>query len=517
MLSGATQGVEGGLVELVVWRVEWRSFCSLESGQESHMGWGVEWWSRMDVCRDFMEGSHTDGEVGTEVTQKWEFYAACLELGAGRQVGRLGRSSDRNSCVKSVVCPAAKSSEVTQSSLRGLIYRQMRSPDVAWVTWGSYPVWRQGAMNRATGATAMNAHSSRSHEIFSLHIQQRNSKKEESIVCSKFHLVDLAGSERAKKTGATGVRFKEGVNINKGLLALGNVIAALCEEGNRGHIPYRDSKLTRLLKDSLGGNSHTVMVACVSPADSNLEETLSTLRYADRALKIKNKPIINRDPQAAELARLRQQVSALLSRNKAMEEEIEQLTRALQSVIDENTNMAEKALMAEMSRDRMKVKLEELLAQTGNNYEALNKTLDVTVNPQYEDQLNLVKELQVKIVELQSEQHKGEKAMMDLEISRHSTTTTNTQAALPTDAVKMEDGNTSNEGSPEKETKEFVLDMSHRRTYIQPKTSTKQIRSLELTFSESEEEDIDEDRSQKEDSDWRQTPLFKKISKITVC
>ncbi|KAK3876278.1 hypothetical protein Pcinc_018932 [Petrolisthes cinctipes] len=145
VVSGATQGVEGGLVELVVWRVEWHSFCSLESGQESHMGWGVEWWSRMDVCRDFMEGSHTDGEVGTEVTQKWEFYAACLELGAGRQVGRLGRSSDRNSCVKSVVCPAAKSSEVTQSSLRGLIYRQMRSPDVAWVTWGSYPVWRQVA------------------------------------------------------------------------------------------------------------------------------------------------------------------------------------------------------------------------------------------------------------------------------------------------------------------------------------------------------------------------------------
>ncbi|KAK3859333.1 hypothetical protein Pcinc_034550 [Petrolisthes cinctipes] len=353
-----------------------------------------------------------------------------------------------------------------------------------------------GAMNRATGATAMNAHSSRSHAIFSLHIQQRNSKKEENIVCSKFHMVDLAGSERAKKTGATGVRFKEGVNINKGLLALGNVIAALCEEGSRGHIPYRDSKLTRLLQDSLGGNSHTVMVACVSPADSNLEETLTTLRYADRARKIKNKPIINRDPQAAELARLRQQllqlqvqllasgtsdgkgqaapsnteVSALLSRNKAMEEEIEQLARALQSAIDENTNMAEKALMAEMSRDRMKVKLEELLAQTGNTYEALNKTLDVTVNPQYEDQLNLVKELQTKIVELQSEQHRGEKAMMDLEISRHSTTT-NTQADVPTDTVKMEDGNTedvntSNEGSPEKETKQFGTEFTLRQAKL---------------------------------------------------
>ncbi|MCL4142048.1 UNVERIFIED_CONTAM: hypothetical protein GTU68_063237, partial [Idotea baltica] len=135
---------------------------------------------------------------------------------------------------------------------------------------------------------------------------------------AKFHLVDLAGSERAKKTGATGERFKEGVNINKGLLALGNVISALCGEGSKGHIPYRDSKLTRLLQgeiirylytnNSLGGNSHTLMLACVSPADSNLEETLSTLRYADRARKIKNKPIVNMDPQTAELGKLRQQV-----------------------------------------------------------------------------------------------------------------------------------------------------------------------------------------------------------------
>ena len=130
-----------------------------------------------------------------------------------------------------------------------------------------------------------------------------------------------------------------GVNINKGLLALGNVISALGDD--RTHIPYRDSKLTRLLQgyyqalyncivyccvlllkytntidcfsvstfaDSLGGNSHTVMVACVSPADSNMEETLSTLRYADRARKIKNKPVINTDPQAGEIQRLKQLV-----------------------------------------------------------------------------------------------------------------------------------------------------------------------------------------------------------------
>lgn len=130
---------------------------------------------------------------------------------------------------------------------------------------------------------------------------------------AKFHLVDLAGSERAKRTQAEGTRFKEGVNINRGLLALGNVISALGDDGGkRPHIPYRDSKLTRLLQDSLGGNSHTVMIACVSPADTNMEETLGTLRYADRARKIKNKPVVNRDPQAAEIVRLKQVVRLVI-------------------------------------------------------------------------------------------------------------------------------------------------------------------------------------------------------------
>ena len=115
---------------------------------------------------------------------------------------------------------------------------------------------------------------------------------------AKFHFVDLAGSERAKRTGATGSTLKEGISINKGLLALGNVISALTEEGKKGHVPYRDSKLTRILQDSLGGNSRTSMIACVSPAEVNFEETLNTLKYAFRARNIKNKPIVNRDPNS---------------------------------------------------------------------------------------------------------------------------------------------------------------------------------------------------------------------------
>ena len=171
----------------------------------------------------------------------------------------------------------------------------------------------RGSLLRAVGGTAMNDQSSRSHAVFTITLEQARAGHTE-LIKSKFHLVDLAGSERQSKTKAEGLRLKEGININLGLLALGNVISVLGEDnpGNKQrHVPYRESKLTRLLQDSLGGNSHTLMIACVSPADSNMEETLNTLRYADRARKIKNKPIVNIDPQALELTNLRQQVQQL--------------------------------------------------------------------------------------------------------------------------------------------------------------------------------------------------------------
>eukprot|EP00953_Heterococcus_sp_UTEX-ZZ885_P041164 21017-Heterococcus_DN1.PRE.4 len=146
----------------------------------------------------------------------------------------------------------------------------------------------------------------------------------ETTLTSKFHLVDLAGSERAKRTGAEGARLREGININKGLLALGNVICALADRSKNGsaggsaggHVPYRDSKLTRLLQDSLGGNSQTLMVACVSPSDSNLEESINTLRYAQRAMRIENIAVKNEGPTAgpvsyAEVVSLRKEVKAL--------------------------------------------------------------------------------------------------------------------------------------------------------------------------------------------------------------
>ncbi|XP_058066129.1 chromosome-associated kinesin KIF4A-like [Anopheles bellator] len=165
----------------------------------------------------------------------------------------------------------------------------------------------RGAAGRIVRATAMNAVSSRSHSIFTITLQQPSADDPKSLLTSKFQLVDLAGSERSKKTKTTGDGFREGVKINQGLLALGNVISALgtsVPAGSNSHVPYRDSKLTRLLQDSLGGNSYTLMIACVSPADYNLNETISTLRYADRVRKIKNKPIVNQDPQLAKIKQL---------------------------------------------------------------------------------------------------------------------------------------------------------------------------------------------------------------------
>ncbi|KAK7165811.1 hypothetical protein R3I93_005786 [Phoxinus phoxinus] len=179
-----------------------------------------------------------------------------------------------------------------------------------------------GNINRTTASTGMNDTSSRSHAIFTINFTQAKFDAEmPSETVSKIHLVDLAGSERADATGATGVRLKEGSNINKSLVTLGNVISALadlCQEGGNSHlkkkqvfVPYRDSVLTWLLKDSLGGNSKTIMIATISPADVNYGETLSTLRYANRAKNIINKPTINEDSNVRLIRELRAEIVRL--------------------------------------------------------------------------------------------------------------------------------------------------------------------------------------------------------------
>ncbi|KAL5286205.1 KIF13B family protein [Megaselia abdita] len=179
----------------------------------------------------------------------------------------------------------------------------------------------EGNKSRTVAATNMNAESSRSHAVFSVVLTQILTDEGTGVSgekVSRMSLVDLAGSERAVKTGAVGDRLKEGSNINKSLTTLGLVISKLADQSsgknrNDKFVPYRDSVLTWLLKDNLGGNSRTVMVATISPSADNFEETLSTLRYADRAKRIVNHAVVNEDPNAKIIRELRKEVEALRS------------------------------------------------------------------------------------------------------------------------------------------------------------------------------------------------------------
>ncbi|XP_014670393.1 PREDICTED: kinesin-like protein unc-104 [Priapulus caudatus] len=182
-----------------------------------------------------------------------------------------------------------------------------------------YDLMDEGNKSRTVAATNMNETSSRSHAVFTIVFSQNRYDKQTNLTTekvSKISLVDLAGSERADSTGAKGTRLKEGANINKSLTTLGKVISGLAEMSSKKKkkaefIPYRDSVLTWLLRENLGGNSKTCMVAALSPADINYDETMSTLRYADRAKQIMCKAVVNEDPNARLIRELKEEVNRL--------------------------------------------------------------------------------------------------------------------------------------------------------------------------------------------------------------
>ncbi|XP_064245804.1 kinesin-like protein KIF7 isoform X2 [Passer domesticus] len=197
-----------------------------------------------------------------------------------------------------------------------------------------------GNTAKHTGATHINRQSSRSHTIFTVTMEQRRGAGRlplhhhpptvpaaGQVLVSKFHFVDLAGSERIVKTGNTGERLKESIQINCGLLALGNVISALGDPRRKTtHIPYRDSKITRILKDSLGGNAQTVMIACVSPSSSDFDESLNTLNYANRAQNIQNRAVVNCRKETEHIEELQLQIKSL---QKALEQRQRSETRTI--------------------------------------------------------------------------------------------------------------------------------------------------------------------------------------------
>ncbi|XP_072242510.1 kinesin-like protein KIF21A isoform X2 [Leuresthes tenuis] len=255
-----------------------------------------------------------------------------------------------------------------------------------------------GALSRTTASTQMNVQSSRSHAIFTIHLCQvrvcasdnqenetdnrvsnGNSEMDEyETLTAKFHFVDLAGSERLKRTGATGDRAKEGISINCGLLALGNVISALGDRSKRSsHVPYRDSKLTRLLQDSLGGNSQTVMIACISPSDRDFMETLNTLKYANRARNIKNKVMVNQDKASQQISALRTEIARLqmelmeykTGKRMAGEDGVESFSDMFHEnsmLQTENSNLRVRVKAMQETIDAQRARLTQLLSDQAN-------------------------------------------------------------------------------------------------------------------------------------------------------
>lgn len=359
-----------------------------------------------------------------------------------------------------------------------------------------------GSASRSTASTNMNMRSSRSHAIFTLIIEQQAKSSGGAITVAKFHLVDLAGSERAGKTKAVGERLKEGITINQGLLSLGNVISALCD-GN-SHVPYRNSKLTRLLQDSLGGNSHTVMIACVSPADSNFEETLNTLRYADRARKIKNKPVVNIDPAQAEVAQLRQQlqeamielmrcrtlgeggdqsrgneneeskkeIALVLSRNAELENENRRLSGELHRALDQLGESSERLIITELEVQKLK----ELVVQ-------LSEKIENSQLAEGDDQANsLLKDLQNSIMEFSA----GEQKRRKLNESLFKVDKPTDEREMTTIEEEGSDEGTTNSAA-EQTAKKILLNQSRLEVTMRRAALSKELEELNRVLQAKEE------------------------------
>ncbi|EAR88837.1 kinesin motor catalytic domain protein (macronuclear) [Tetrahymena thermophila SB210] len=275
--------------------------------------------------------------------------------------------------------------------------------------------FQQGILNRKVGQTKMSSCSSRSHSILSVTIERCDVVNGENhIKVGKLNLVDLAGSERQSKTQATGSRFKEGVYINLSLTTLGNVISSLIDP-KASHIPYRDSKLTRILQDSLGGNTKTVMIANIGPADYNQDETISTLRYAHRAKSIQNHAQINEDPKQAMIRKFQEEISSLK----------QQLSGLLETGGDFNMNAEVKKIEKIVFKYddeeiiKLKQKLEQQKSDIENNYENEVKKIEEDKQLQEKEKQQLIYQLQEKEQKQQQQKQQQQKLLGKLQKMQH--------------------------------------------------------------------------------------------------
>lgn len=227
--------------------------------------------------------------------------------------------------IRDLISPEKYNLKIREDRARGIYIEDITE---AYVSQESevFELMKIGSANRAISATNMNEGSSRSHSIFILTIHQNN-LHDLSAKTGKLYLVDLAGSEKISKTGAAGQVLEEAKNINKSLSSLGNVINALTDPKGITHIPYRDSKLTRILQESLGGNSKTTLIITCSPSSFNDMETVSTLRFGYRAKAIKNKPKVNREFTVAELQLLLERAEKNIEKHKLRIKTLEKLLK----------------------------------------------------------------------------------------------------------------------------------------------------------------------------------------------
>mmetsp|Transcript_8306 Transcript_8306/g.16664 ORF Transcript_8306/g.16664 Transcript_8306/m.16664 type:complete len:979 (-) Transcript_8306:23-2959(-) len=294
-----------------------------------------------------------------------------------------------NETICDLLKPERKNLAIREDKKRGVFVESLSE----WVVRSPaeiYGLMERGGAVRATGSTKMNEISSRSHAVFIIIVEQSRTEVEEdqknmqrvkqSFKVGKLNLVDLAGSERVRLSGATGQRLEESKKINQSLSALGNVISALTDTKGRTHVPYRDSKLTRILEDSLGGNCKTTMMAMISPALEAMVESLSTLKFANRAKNIKNEPKVNEDLDQKSLLR-------------KYERELKRLRAELE---EKNKNVVDKRRLLEIDEQRRRAEADKMAAIRALEARSLEFMKEKEEKKKLEDRIAMLTDQMIK-------------------------------------------------------------------------------------------------------------------------